>query len=357
MSKFSSLDNTKLAILQDANRKLHISDDLSLERNKNIIFIYCPPKVGSTTLVTSLRLFAIHKYTIVHIHDEAMLKRLGNITNVTVNEIISYNSSLGKKVYVIDIYRTPIERKISVFFEKIATHHFNNTEIKINNYNVNKLIHRFNKVFPHIATSDYYLDHNRYNMPLLETADFSKKIILQEVDNIKYVKLRLKDADSWPAALTKILDTPVYIVKDYDTASKPLKDIYIMFLHQYKIPENYFSLIEACDKLQYYYSDEEREQYLNQWRNRKTADFTPYTDDEYIFYDKLCVENQHINDVQVNHYIDNGCICVACSSRRKRMTTRIMNGEKIMGKIIHDDEVVAYAKRKPNKSKQPNRPK
>ena len=130
-----------------------------------------------------------------------------------------------------------------------------------------------------------------------------------------------------------------------------------MFSHQYKIPENYFSMIESCDKLQYYYSAEEREQYLNQWRNRKTVDFTPYTDDEYIFYDKLCIENQHINDVQINHYIDNGCICVACSARRKRMTTRIMNGEKIMGKIIHDDEVVAYAKRPQNKLKQPNRPK
>ena len=84
----------------------------------NYIFIYTPPKVGSTTLVTSLRVSLGRTYNVIHIHDEVMLNVLTGINNVKINDIINYLSNNGKKVYVIDIYRTPIERKMSEFFEE-----------------------------------------------------------------------------------------------------------------------------------------------------------------------------------------------------------------------------------------------
>ena len=57
-----------------------------------------------------------------------MLHVLGNVKGITVNEIIQYNKYLGKDVYVIDVYRSPIERKISAFFEKVGAYHFNNID-------------------------------------------------------------------------------------------------------------------------------------------------------------------------------------------------------------------------------------
>ena len=55
----------------------------------------------------------------------------------SIRDIIQYNKSIGKNVYVIDVYRSPIERKISAFFEKIGAYHFNNIDsnytIKNNN--------------------------------------------------------------------------------------------------------------------------------------------------------------------------------------------------------------------------------
>jgi len=54
----------------------------------NYIFIYTPPKVGSTTLVTSLRVSLGKSYNIIHIHDEIMLSVLAGITNVKINDII-----------------------------------------------------------------------------------------------------------------------------------------------------------------------------------------------------------------------------------------------------------------------------
>ena len=122
------MNNSQNNKLIEANKKLGLCDDLTKEKNRNIIFIFCPPKVGSTTLVTSFRLSCSHRMTILHIHDEEMLSVLCNIKNVTINEIINYNKSLGKYIAVIDIYRSPVEHKISTFFENISFH-FNNTKI------------------------------------------------------------------------------------------------------------------------------------------------------------------------------------------------------------------------------------
>ena len=116
-SNFDNVEYTNK--LKYANECLGICDDLNIEKNRNIVFIYSPPKVGSTTLVSSIRLSAAHKFTVHHIHNEIMLKVLYNITNITVLEIIKYNKFLGKRVYVFDIFRSPIEQKMSSYFENI----------------------------------------------------------------------------------------------------------------------------------------------------------------------------------------------------------------------------------------------
>ena len=136
--------SNKLNALQLANSHLK----LDKESIKHIVFIYCPPKVGSTSLVSSIRLFGSEKFSVIHIHDETMLKVLANIHNITVNELIQYNHDIGKNVYVIDVYRSPIERKMSDYFENLAVYHFNNTEENISHYPIEKIIHRFNKLFP-----------------------------------------------------------------------------------------------------------------------------------------------------------------------------------------------------------------
>ena len=110
----------KLLLLQETNAKIFNQNIEKTEIGNNLIFIYTQPKVGSTSLVSSLRLAASDKFNIIHLHDETTLKILTGIENLTVNEIINYNASIGKNIYVIDVYRTPIERKMSVFFEEIC---------------------------------------------------------------------------------------------------------------------------------------------------------------------------------------------------------------------------------------------
>jgi hypothetical protein len=324
----------KLQVLKETNEKMGICEDQSVEKNKNLIFVYCPPKVGSTTLITSFRLCALNKFTIFHIHDELMLKVLCGVENVTVNEIIQYNNSLGKNVYVIDIYRSPIEHKISIFFEKLSSFHFNNTEENVNNYNVYKIINRFNRLFPFLSRSDYYKEV--YNIPFPEEFDFTKKYLNQDINGVKYIKLRLNDSSEWQTKLNDIFQVNIRIVNDYETEKKPIKDIYKQFKETYRIPSNLLQIIEDCDSLKYYYSQEERENYLNIWRAKQSEIVEPFSKDQYFLYNELSLENQHIGEVQRTHYIDTGCTCVGCKRKRQIMLYKIGKGETIEEVIDHN---------------------
>jgi len=50
----------------------------------------------------------------------------------------------------------------------------------------------------------------------------------------------------------------------------------------------------------------------------------------------LCLENQYINDIQHEHYIDNGCFCNLCKNKRTELYIKSKNGEINNEKIIHD---------------------
>ena len=321
----------KLNLLNQINDRLNINNNA----NKKLIFVYTPPKVGSTSVVSSLRLFGSAMFNIIHIHDEEMLRVLSNISGVTVNEIIQFNRHLGRDVYVIDVYRSPVERKISAYFEKVGVYHFNTSDETVNTYNVNKVINRFNKLFPHIANGDHYMDV--YNIPLPQTFDFDKKYLLQECHGIKYIKLRLKDASCWSDILTNIFSTKICAIKDYESINKPIKDIYTQFKEQYRIPSNFLSEIMNCRYLNYYYSPSEIQEYIGQWKDKSTIAFTPYTENEYKMYEELTIENAHLDYIQVNHYMDEGCLCKACFIKRQQMVSQIIIGKTVTERLIHSE--------------------
>lgn len=325
----------KLPQIKKANDKIFGSLLKDTELYNNIIFIYTPPKVGSTSLVSSIRISASNKFSIIHIHDEIMLNFFTGINNITVNEIIKYNSYIGKNVYVIDVYRTPIERKFSEFFEKISPYHFNNSEENINKYSVKRVIDRFNKIFPYLALGDHYID--KYNIPVPSSFDFVNSFLNIKNNNINYIKLRLKDSSKWGQILTKILGSEIIIVNDYETNNKIIGELYSKFKNEYKIPVNHLEIIKNDKNLLFYYSQEERNKYLNLWSNKTSEAVLPYTESEYEFYVNLNLENQIYPDLQSEHYIDNGCLCKSCSLKRKEIFEKAKKGITIKEKIIHNE--------------------
>ena len=81
-----------------------------------VAFVYTSPKVGSTALVSSFRIFASKKINIFHFHGNHLLPQEYKLAGVTINDLICYcDSVLKKRVYVIDVYRSPIEKKCPRF--------------------------------------------------------------------------------------------------------------------------------------------------------------------------------------------------------------------------------------------------
>lgn len=321
-------------------------DKLFKNNNKNYIFIYTPPKVGSTTLVSSLRVSLGKSYNIIHIHDEVMLSVLTGINNVTVNELIQYISNQGKNVFVIDVYRLPIERKISEYFEKLSCIHFNNTEQKVNNYSIKRISDRFNSLFPHLSNGEHYF--NKYGIENIEPFNYEKKYTLQVINGVKFIKLRLMDSNCWNTILSEILNAKIVILNDYKTDDKIISELYKKFKQEYKIPINFLHIIQNCKYLNFYLSDKEKMVYFKIWEKKTIPVVIPYTDSEYWFYIKISLENQYYDDVQNEHYIDNGCFCSACSLKRKDIYFKTLNGEQINEKIIHNETVKNIINEKKN---------
>ena len=327
-------NNEKYKLLVEINEKLYI--------NKNpcnkLVFIYSAPKVGSTSIVSSLRIFGTDKISVIHIHDEEMLRILGRVTGVTINEIILFNKHLGREVYVIDVYRSPVERKISAFFEKIGAYHFNNKDEIVNKYNVNKVITRFNNIFSHIANGDHFMD--KYNIAIPDRFDHVSKYLLVHENGIKYIKLRLKDSNEWSTILTNIFGMKIVSIKDYESSNKPIKDLYKKFKIAYKIPSNLLDELTKCKYLNYYYSDQEKQEYIDQWAKKTAPNTVQYTSEQYNMYEQLSIENSHIYHIQLNHYMDEGCSCKACCMKRAETATKLIMGRIIIteiDRIVHSE--------------------
>lgn len=328
---FSFLDDPqKKTLLTTANEILHINKG---PYNK-IVFVYSAPKVGSTSIVSSLRLFGIDKFYTIHIHDEEMLRVIAKINGITINEIILFNKYLGKDVYVIDVFRCPIERKISAYFEKIGAYHFNNHDSIVNKYNVKKVINRFNKIFPHIANGDHFLDE--YNIPVPSHFDWNNKYLQINHNGVNYIKLRLRDSELWGDILSKLLETKICIVKDYETSKKAVKDLYAKFKTNYKIPKNLLDDVINSSYIEYFFSPSEKEEYYTKWLQKSTDNFIPYTSEQYKMYEDLTLENSHLDYIQSDHYMDEGCRCKACLIKRKQVVSKILCGIETNDRIIHD---------------------
>ena len=301
------------------------------------VIVYCLPKVGSTTLITSLRISLGNKANVIHIHDEKMIETLTGIKSTSIGELISYISAKVNKLYVIDVYRTSLERKMSEYFDKL-TLHFNNTEEKLNDYNIQLLIDRFNRLFPCMQECDYFFEkYSITNLIKPPSFNFVDKYLVFNENNISFVKLRLCDAATWANILSGLFDKKIVIIDDHCSSSKIIGKKYSEFKKQYCLPFNFFEDIYHDPKLSFYYDTTEKETYLNYWEQKQGNYFNPYSQYEYNLYLSITLQNQYHDCVENDHYIDSGCYCKACSIKRCILYNKAAKGEPIKDKIIHND--------------------
>ena len=316
---------------------------------RDIILLYCPDKVGSTSIVSSVRFSAPEKFMVFHTHSEKIVDLLYFEKNkITIQDIISNNNVFNpntnkyRQIYLIDIYRNPIEKKISSFFQKISEEHFNNTEENLSTYPIDKIIKRFNDIFPYIDVTDYYNTFytELFGCTQITKFDTDKKYYMEKIaENTTLIKLRLNDSDCWSDVLSNILNTNITMLNEYDTTNKKIGKIYNEFKINYKLPHNYFDLITNFKQLDIYLSLDEKHKYLSEWFER-TINYIhkPFDTNEYSFYKMITVENHFYNSVVSNkHYSDDGCLCKICKEKRKLTKEYIYNNKnnKYSINIIH----------------------
>jgi hypothetical protein len=302
--------------------------------DRDIILVYTHPKVGSTSFVTSLRLSASDKFYVLHTHDDPILEIQWEDKNLCSSDIIKNAGIGGRKVYIIDIYRTPIERKISEYFHEISTLHFNNLETSINKYDIRRITKRFNDLFPHFSDEDFF----ETKFGIHEAFDLKKKYLMHTNNGVVYIKLRLQDSKEWGRILSDILKTEIIIVKDYETSNKFIGELYNNFKTVYRLPFCYFDDLKECPSLKKYLTFDERQDYLHKWSERLDASSrTSFSSVEYDFYRKLCLENQFYFRPKVFHYKDDGCLCKDCVQLRKTNILDLLKNphHTIQEEVIH----------------------
>lgn len=298
---------------------------------RDIVVLYCPEKVGSTTIVSSLRISASDKLMVFHTHDNKIADLLNSpVDTINVSDMILNNNIINpktnqfRKIYIIDIFRTPIERKISYFFQKISEIHFNNSEPNISNYPIEKIFKRFNDIFMHMSEIDYY--NECYNCKKIKTFDFDKKYVMEEINNVVYIKLRLQDSEYWGDILSEIFKTKIYLIHDYDTSSKHIGELYKKFKNEYRLPFNYYKLIENNKTLDIYMDPIEKTKYLASWSKKTCKVHQPFTYIEYKLYQKISDENKfYCANSSNKHYGDDGCLCDRCCNERQMVVSNIVN--------------------------------
>ena len=264
---YNNLENYKELI----NQKMEICFDPSCTnlRCKNICVIYTNPKVGCTSLLSSLNLYFSEFLTVKRWHNEYPVEGRG-ILDMSITQFAEINSIHDKNVIMIDIYRPIFDMCLSFFFLYffwlVPDNYQNDIDYIINNFN-----NFFLSIYNHVNV-DYYKQVYNLNTTFNEF-DFNKKHLFFRNNNIKYIKLRLIDSNEWSTILSNVFHSEFKIFTSNKTEDKDFGNIYTEFKKKYKIPKNYYELIKKNEHFLFYYTPEEQQTYLKQFDDKITDNY------------------------------------------------------------------------------------
>jgi hypothetical protein len=215
------------------------------------IVVYCGGKCGSTTLETTFNKNGFHAIRAHGIHE-------WNLRFPRGPDIISIINN-SKKVYIIDAYRTPIERKISSFFHNITQHVPFYEYISIPN-----LIEIFNNHFLSHLEEYHPIDEvmQVFDVPPFTEFDFTRGYVMKEHNNMVFIKLLFRDIASWETNLSSIFGRNITLQPDNITSSM---NIYTAFKAAYRVPATYLTQLQNDRHFHIFNTPEEQKEYIAKW--------------------------------------------------------------------------------------------
>lgn len=231
------------------------------------VYIFCGGKCGGTTLAETCYK---NGYKTTHLHSltcKGMFNSNIDLSNkMNIFNIIDESSKYYDNIYVIDSYRTPIERKISSFFQNISIHLPNYNELK-----VEELIEFFNTNLLY-NLEEYHSINNimtHYNIKKFDSFDFSNKYNVIKKDNIIFIKILFSDIKNWNIILSQIFGKKIILQEANLTKNKEIKNLYNDFKEKYKVPIKYINnKLVNDEEFKIYNTKEQQEKYITKWINK-----------------------------------------------------------------------------------------
>lgn len=263
-SKYTTISDS-FTQLENSIQELSGSIELIESIATNLIPVYqiivlCSAKSGSSTLWRTL---LNHGFTSLHTHGNEEYKICQNGVGHLLDDVVPLSARAHEKVYIIDSYRTPIERKMSSFFHI----HISRVAPNYNDMTIPELIEIFNSTC--LFRIEEYQSHNEafdhYGLPRWESFDFSRGYNIREVDGKIFIKLRLADSKHWSTILSELLDRKISVT-DYNIGEEhQYAAKYKEFKKAYRVPRAYLETLKTDVEFNIYTTRAEREAYFEKW--------------------------------------------------------------------------------------------
>lgn len=221
--------------------------------------ILCGGKCGSSTLYESFFKSGIKS---IKVHNKQDFQQQFGYDGLydCINK-----SSEKKKIFIIDSYRTNVEREISSFFQNLDSHVPDNK-----NKTTQQLISIFNSNFLGKLEKNEAIDPvmKDYNLPLFSSFNFNNKFIMERKGNIVFVKILFSDIKEWGNILTHIIGKKIVIIPNNLSSDKKYIEKYEEFKKLYKIPKNYLNNeLKNNHNLKIYTRPDIYNAYILKWEN------------------------------------------------------------------------------------------
>jgi dTDP-glucose 4,6-dehydratase len=234
------------------NRKYKFSD-FNLNFN---FYVYCSAKSGSSTLAKT---FIDLGFNVLHVHNEIDYIKYHPEYHINQNlfDVINKSINNNEHVYFIDVYRNPIERKLSNYFhtyyrddmsDEYILEHFNKLCCFIENYtSINEIL-------------DFL------NIRHFDKFDFINKYNLIQHKNITIIKLRFQDIKEWNTILSNIFNKNIVLSNCNLTENKSYYKKYKEIQNKVNVPDILVEVIKHDDDFKIYNTIEEQKNYIESWQ-------------------------------------------------------------------------------------------
>jgi hypothetical protein len=232
---------------------------------ENNIFLYCTPKCGGTSLLDSLEKY----YKTIHIHSQLFFEKFYKDKDIINNafkiiDCIEESRKNNSEIFIIDVYRQPIERNMSYFF-----HIIQDILPDFNDKTIDELIHFFNTdmYFQYGKSIDEII--NYYNINLYEKPfDHDKMYLEYKFENINFIILHFDYINNWETILEYIFKRRIDLSNSNSGEQKTYSQIYKDYKNNYRIPNIILEFIKNEFNFNYFNNEDMKKKYIDFWEKR-----------------------------------------------------------------------------------------